>query len=166
MFFFLFCFFFLIYFAFACSFCFLLVHSAFACLFCSQQNEAEAAKVCDEKIRTWLFDTKKFVSHKRKRKRRRGRGRGWITKLSARTQTTPTANTPKRSTNATRRTTRSTAVLDDSVIFSPVAKSMFKTPVVKQQKQKRKQKRVEKSACDTRTDVSSILSLFPVCCPC
>ena len=93
-----------------------------------QENEAAASLVCDQKIREWLFNRNKFSSQKRKRGT-------WIKKLNARKQHhTPTTNTPKRSTNAPRRTTRSSGLIDDDSnnIFSPVAKSMFKTPVVKQ----------------------------------
>ena len=90
----------------------------------SQENEEAAALVCDQKIREWLFNRNKFASQKRKRG-------SWIKKLNSRKHRTPTANTPKRATNAPRRTTRSSAVIDDSNIFSPVAKSMFKTPVAK-----------------------------------
>ena len=77
-----------------------------------------------------MFNRNKFASQKRKRG-------SWIKKLNARKNHTPTANTPKRATNAPRRTTRSSGVVDDSNIFSPVAKSMFKTPVAKQKHVKR-----------------------------
>ena len=94
----------------------------------AQEDATAAASVCDEKIREWLLNRNKFQSQKRKRG-------VWIKKLNARRtdlQRTPTANTPKRSTNAPRRITRSAGVVDDNAdVFSPVAKSMFKTPVVK-----------------------------------
>ena len=83
--------------------------------------------MCDDKIRAWLFERNKFSVQKRKRG-------VWITKLGAQQRNvngnrTPTSNTPKRSTNVLRRT-RSAGVIDDADVFSPVVKSMFKTPVV------------------------------------
>lgn len=96
-----------------------------------QENEAAASLVCDQKIREWLFSRNKFSSKKRKRG-------AWIQKLKARKpHHTPTTNTPKRSSNnVSRRTTRSSGVVDDSHIFSPVAKSMYQTPVAKKNAKK------------------------------
>ena len=119
-----------------------------------QESEAAASRVCDAKIREWLSNRMKFLSQKRKR------GGPWIKKLNARKQhNTPTANTPKRSTNAPRRTTRSSGVIVDTDVFSPLAKSMFKTPVAKQ-KHVKKNVRKQQTKKENTKQVIAILSYF------
>ena len=82
--------------------------------------------MCDEAIRGWLQERKKYASRKRNRTK-------WITKLSVRKLTpTKNSNTPKRSTNSVRRG-RSAGPITESAadVFSPVAPNMLRTPVAK-----------------------------------
>ena len=117
-----------------------------------QESEAAASLVCVTKIREWLHNRMKFLSQKRKR------GGPRIKKLNARKQHTPTANTPKRSTNASRRTTRSSGVIDDSDVFSPLVKSMFKTPVAKQVKKSVRKQQTKKEK--TKQVIAILLAIF------
>ena len=124
----------------------------------AQENEFAASLVCDDRIRQWLFNRNKFSSQKRKRG-------AWIRKLNARRNQhlTPTTNTPKRSTNAPRRSTRSSGVIIDNVeVFSPVAKSMFKTPVVKHVKKNVQRQANKKKPKNTK----QVCFLFASACLC
>ena len=95
-----------------------------------------ASSVADEHINNWLINRTKHASSKRKRSKR-------TTKLSTRKLTPTKCNTPKRvTTTATRRTRRTAAAITtpDKKVFSPLAPTMLRTPVVKAVHKKEKKK--------------------------
>ena len=104
----------------------MLIAAVVCCL--AQESFESAEMVCDEAIRQWLLDRKKYASRKRNRTK-------WITKLNARKSIlTPTkhSNTPKRSTNSLRRGRSSGPIVESAAdVFSPVAPNMLRTPVAK-----------------------------------
>lgn len=120
-----------------------------------------AASVADEHIYDWLMERTKHASTKRKRAK-------WITKMGARKLTPTKCNTPKRiTTTATRRTRRTAAAVTtpDKKVFSPLAPTMLRTPVVKVVQKKKKKNKSNKNKshdqleAEAEAEVSFLLCL-------
>lgn len=111
-----------------------------------------ATSVADEHIHDWLMKRTKHASSKRKRAK-------WITKMGARKLTPTKCNTPKRvTTTATRRTRRTAAAVTtpDKKVFSPLAPTMLRTPVVKAvQKKKKKTRKTKTKGSEGQTEAEA-----------
>ena len=103
-------------------------------LFFLQDSFESADSICDDKIREWLHNRKKHADPKRKRSRVKTDQKEHVPVVARE------GNTPKRHTRSTRHYER----VDSEVTkkcFSPVATSMFATPVVQHVQQKNKNRK-------------------------
>ena len=98
-----------------------------------------AEQVCDNKIAEWLLNRKKHAAYGRKRNRSSPTA-PWIQKIYPKETPacTEESNTPKRSTSSLRRG-RSAGPIEPNV-FSPLAPSMIRKPIVRVRAKKKEDK--------------------------
>ena len=133
-----------------CFHVFLNILTSFCICICyiPKDNLSSAESICDQKINEWLLNRKKHANPKRKRKK--AKNNSDPAKLTAQKNDSPSklSNTPKRSSNCLRRGRSSGRILfdDKSNVFSPVAGSMLRAPLVPQKKKVPQNKNYQKKS--------------------